>query len=145
MRHTLRGELFKEPRAGAALAGRPVGGEEDADLTLVPVDVIFFSETLDDRFSSLEIVDEEKVFFNFNFFASSVGRETGGVASRASDGSKWTGDGFRDATLSSSYHDRHSGITSRAQVWKGSSVKVMNASWRNTLERLPEESSETRG
>jgi hypothetical protein len=73
MRHTLRGEPFKEPRVGAALASRPDGGDEDADLTLVPVDVIFLSETLEDRFSSLEIVDEEKVFFNFNFFASPVG------------------------------------------------------------------------
>lgn len=63
MRHTLSDELFMEPRANAAL-GRPDGGDKDADLTLVPVDGIFFRETLEDRFSSLEIVDEEKVFFN---------------------------------------------------------------------------------
>ena len=72
MRHTLRGELFMEPTAGAALVGLP-DGDEDADLMLVPADDIFFSGTLEDRFSSLEIVDEEKVFFNLNFFTSPVG------------------------------------------------------------------------
>ena len=145
MRHSLRSELFIELRAGATLISRPEGAGEDADLNLGMADGILFSGTLEDRFSSLEIVGEEKVFFNLNFFTSPAGGEVGSVASRAREGSKWTGEVVRETTLSSSYHDRHSGITSRAQVWKGSSVKVINASWRNTLERLSEESSETRG
>lgn len=72
MRHTFRGEHFVESRAGAALVGRPDRGDEDADLTLVPVDNIFFSGTLEVRFSSLEIVGDEKVFFNLNFLTSPV-------------------------------------------------------------------------